>query len=140
MNVKFARATKIGIRESTADYRIVPKIEPNERFVYIMKDLDTGYFKIGVSDNPYKRLLNVSNPIHPVVLIHYAAGDEVLESSLHDALKDFCVGGEWFSLDDETLARVFTHFMPPYSPERHDMLAYREEFYMGGEGWKINLQ
>lgn len=105
-----------------------------------MKDLDTGFFKIGVSDNPYRRVTEITSPIHVVILIHFSEGDEALEAKLHDAMNEFCVGGEWFDFTDEALARLLTQFMPPISEGRSDMNVMVEEFNQNSNGWEINLQ
>jgi len=73
--------------------------------IYFIGSLESGTVKIGKSNNPEKRLveLQTANP-HKLVL--YGVIDDVtseLESRLHRILDPFRLEGEWFKLTDEVI-------------------------------------
>ena len=73
--------------------------------IYFIGSLESGTVKIGKSNNPEKRLveLQTANP-HKLVL--YGVIDDVsseLERRLHRILDPFRLEGEWFKLTDEVI-------------------------------------
>lgn len=76
-------------------------------FVYVMKCVSTGLFKIGRTMD----LLNRAKQIQAMsagklVMILYAPGGAMLENSLHKEFSDLCDHGEWFSLSETELSRL----------------------------------
>lgn len=70
-----------------------------ESYVYVISG--GGYCKIGVSNNPERRLarLQTGNP-HELILIrkYYTLDAKTLEATLHETLEEYRVRGEWFKL------------------------------------------
>ena len=67
------------------------------QYVYVVEAVGTGLVKIGVSDNPEKRLhsLQTSNPTD-LRLLGYCMGSYAIEQALHLVLDEYRVRGEWF--------------------------------------------
>lgn len=72
-----------------------------EQFVYVIRAAESGRIKIGIAENPTKRLLEmqVGSPEY-LELIGVAAGGRRLEIRLHAELHRDRVHGEWFEFSD----------------------------------------
>lgn len=68
-------------------------------YVYLMKDAE-GVYKIGMSDNPMRRLMEISRNHKQIELLHAIPADQMdkAESALHDKFQKRRIKGEWFSL------------------------------------------
>lgn len=69
--------------------------------IYLIKSLNEGLYKIGVSKNPNKRLKEVQtgNP-SPVEIVQLYETDNAykIESTLHNRYSHYNTHGEWFEL------------------------------------------
>ena len=77
----------------------VTELEP-DKYVYVIKNITTGAYKVGISKNPEQRLksLQVGNDCE-LNLIGYKQGTFQDESSAHKLLADKNIRAEWFNLD-----------------------------------------
>lgn len=72
-----------------------------EQKLYVIRQLETGFCKIGISKNPDSRVkeLQVASPyklrVSLIVSINIGTAKR-LEQELHDYFKKFRVSGEWF--------------------------------------------
>jgi predicted GIY-YIG superfamily endonuclease len=71
-------------------------------FVYLARS-ESGYFKIGISKHPQKRIEQLNNGPLEVVLLHTFHADNaiVAEEVLHSYFSEKKVKGEWFNLSRE---------------------------------------
>lgn len=80
-------------------------------YVYLMYDTNTGYYKIGMSNNPTYRegTLQSEKPTIEMLACHkypsrkFAAA---IEAALHNVYKDFHVRGEWYKLSKEDVSII----------------------------------
>lgn len=74
------------------------------KFIYFIHEIDSEEYKIGFSANPMQRKCSLqtarSKPLKIAAQIPTEFGRKT-ESSLHRALQQYHVGGEWFVLDDD---------------------------------------
>jgi len=72
-----------------------------EQLVYVVRATESGRIKIGIAENPVKRLamLQVGSPEY-LELIGTAAGGRSLEVRLHAELHRDRLYGEWFEFSD----------------------------------------
>lgn len=80
-----------------------------ETFIYIMKDENTGYYKIGRSVNPKKRERTLQSEKPTITLIFSARGLVEEEITLHNRYKDTRIRGEWFSLQDYEVQDIISY-------------------------------
>lgn len=87
-------------------------------FVYLMQDIGTGYFKIGVSVNPRLRERTLLSQAPQILLLDYWASNTAYkhESELHAIFKDVRIRGEWFALDGDAIHHIRAFFDPDYAP------------------------
>lgn len=76
------------------------KVKPRSQYVYLMKQTKSPYhFKIGLSNNPYRRREEVSMQFNqPIKLLVYWTVRDMnrAEKCLHSYYKEAQVFGEWF--------------------------------------------
>lgn len=78
---------------------------PTASHLYILQAKVTGYVKVGRSEEPEKRLLQLqTGSSTPLRLILIATGQGAREKELHRQLKRYHVVGEWFK--EECLGSV----------------------------------
>lgn len=96
--------------------------------LYLIEDSDSGCTKIGVSFDPFKRLLALQTANPNELTLRYmaffktdmSAGE--CESYLHNRFSERHVRGEWFRLDaDEVVAEVSSDFFLPHTVEFHEV-------------------
>ena len=78
-------------------------------YVYIAKEYVYGYFKIGKSKNPRKRIKKLHDSSMDrvdLVTFFYTANSSNDEAYLHDLLKNKHCMGEWFDLDEQDLTKI----------------------------------
>lgn len=78
-------------------------VPTNLNFVYLLRS-DNGYYKIGVSKHPAKRVNQLqTGSSHRIVLIEMfqTANAFLLEKSLKNKYSPYHVSGEWFDLPFE---------------------------------------
>ena len=74
--------------------------------VYLMKDNNNNLYKIGVSNNPQKRLKTFqTGNAGDVELIYEIECDSphIVEGTLHKYFRTYKVKNEWFDLDNEVV-------------------------------------
>lgn len=79
------------------------------RYVYLIRSHETGYYKIGISNDPYKRVAQLqTGSAVKLELIHcFLCEDaEQTEAFLHDKFSDKRLMGEWFSLNDSDVKEI----------------------------------
>ena len=89
------------------------KVADSEKgcFVYLMLDKNTGFYKIGISNDPQYRertlqsekptIEMICNKCYPTRVIAVA-----IESALHNAFSDKRVRGEWFALNETEVEQI----------------------------------
>lgn len=82
-------------------------LEKPTRWIYFIRGLDGGPVKIGVANDPKKRLADLQRTC-PVELeiIGSRPGDTLVERELHERFADFRVHGEWFEPSPVILAEA----------------------------------
>lgn len=80
-------------------------------YVYLMKDMRNGYYKIGISNNPDYREHTLQSEKPTIELLsskRYPSRKiaEAFEKALHQAFRDQHIRGEWFSLSDYNVAMI----------------------------------
>jgi hypothetical protein len=75
------------------------KVRKKSNHIYLLEDIN--YVKIGKSNNPKKRCLEVKvgNPSVKLVTSYESEDADTEETDLHEKFKEFSVGGEWFFKD-----------------------------------------
>lgn len=78
-------------------------------YVYLMKDAG-GTYKIGLSNDSQRRLLQLSRKHKGIELVHCISVDhmEHAESTLHNKFSNQCVRGEWFDLMPTNVAEIYS--------------------------------
>jgi predicted GIY-YIG superfamily endonuclease len=74
------------------------------KFVYLLKLSESGYYKIGHTNNINKRIkeLSTGNPEEIVLISKYSSKYyKEIENYLHNIHKFYNIKGEWFNLDIE---------------------------------------
>lgn len=87
------------------------KYEFNWCYVYLMKDISNGYYKIGISNTPEyrERTLQSEKPtIEMLACKKFPTRKiaEAIESALHTAYSQQRLRGEWFNLTDADVAAI----------------------------------
>ena len=89
--------------------KILPEINTNSSYVYIIKNMDTGNIKIGVSNDVQKRLntFRTGNDCQLELLYKsvVCSNSFNIEQSVHEYFKDHRVRGEWFKIDESEVIR-----------------------------------
>ena len=80
-------------------------------YVYLMKDVSNGYYKIGMSNKPEYRERTLQSEKPTLILIsakEYPSRiiAEAIESSLHKAFGEKRLRGEWFELDKDDVEDI----------------------------------
>ncbi len=87
-----------------------------DTWIYLIKDNRTGYYKIGKSNNPAKRLRELKKQPtllpypHDFELVNSFWVDEAIEIHFHNVLARFRKRGEWFDLPQD-IVELITEFM-----------------------------
>ncbi len=89
--------------------KILPEIDTNSSYVYIIKNMDTGNIKIGVSNDVQKRLNTFRTGNDCQLELVYksviCSNSFSIEQSVHEYFKDYRVRGEWFNVDESEVIR-----------------------------------
>lgn len=82
----------------------------NKQHVYVIKNENTGLVKVGISDNPEKRMRTLSNQSGCKLSLVYnspkCANAFAIEQSIHKMYKDDREFGEWFSTSEIELVEI----------------------------------
>lgn len=71
------------------------------KYVYLIQSLEDGYYKIGISKNPQKRIkqLQTGNSSELKLIVFYQSDiANKIENVLHNRYSHFRKEGEWFDL------------------------------------------
>ena len=81
-------------------------------FVYLIQCAETAYYKVGIADEPEKRLdiLQIGCP-YPLSIVLTCrmlrrVGATTAEAQIHRSLNKYNVHGEWFELPDDVLSQL----------------------------------
>ncbi len=77
-----------------------------EKYVYIMMNSRTGYFKIGRSKDPLKREKTLQSEEPDIMLLHHWKAEPAQERELHKKFVSKRVRGEWFKLTIDDLYQL----------------------------------
>jgi hypothetical protein len=102
----------------------------SDKKVYIAKQQSGEAFKVGVSNDPQRRVNNIStsNPydVELDMTIPSVVGDEAeqLETSIHALLRNYKLSGEWFEMDgyDFLLGYMCGKFFSPEEMAERGMI------------------
>lgn len=78
--------------------------------VYVMFDMNTGYYKIGRSSNPEYRERTLQSEKPTIKLMFYNDARMKDEKVLHDKFKDKRIRGEWFDLSGSDIEQIKEYF------------------------------
>lgn len=85
------------------------KVDNSSTSVYLIKDTRTGLIKIGSSNNPERRLVELKNQYENdnLVLVAYVENvEQKLETELHNNYKNQNKINEWFELSNEDVQEI----------------------------------
>ena len=89
--------------------KVLPELNTNSSYVYIIKNMDTNNIKIGVSNDVYKRLntFRTGNDCQLELVYKSIISSNAynIEHSVHEFFKDYHVRGEWFKVREEEVIR-----------------------------------
>ena len=108
----FSETAKISCKKYFETEKLEPLPREKEKkteYVYVFVNVDFGVCKIGYSNNPNKRLLQVQTgcPFKLKKQLTIIGGAEK-ESELHKKYKKFRLEGEWFSFKDQLKEDILT--------------------------------
>lgn len=86
------------------------RTNPQESFVYLIKNPDTGFIKIGFSSNPEKRLEQLKTGCPHAQLLTKFVGTCKDEGKLHKLFFERQIVREWFSLTDNDIIAIQDYF------------------------------
>lgn len=78
----------------------------NETQIYLMIDKNTGYYKIGRSNNPLRRERTLQSQKPTIELILHETSTKDKEKELHKHFKDKRIRGEWFDLSGSDIQYI----------------------------------
>lgn len=78
----------------------------NETQIYLMIDKNTGYYKIGRSNNPLRRERTLQSQKPTIELIFHQTSTKDKEKELHRLFKDKRIRGEWFDLNGSDIQLI----------------------------------
>lgn len=92
------------IKNLTGDARTIARKDILPSFVYFIANRGQGTVKIGFSNDPEKRLIQLQTSNHEQLeILAIIEADEKTEGILHDRFKAYRLNGEWFKLSPEIL-------------------------------------
>lgn len=85
--------------------------------IYFVRQNKTGPIKIGFTENLKQRIigLQVSNP-EKLALLGTIGGSKYIERQIHQHLRFYHIGGEWFRASSFVLEFIYS--LPDYEPKR----------------------
>lgn len=111
------------------------KVDNSNTSIYLVKDMKTGLTKIGSSNNPERRLVELKNQYNNdnLILIAYAENvEQKLETQLHSEYKNKNKINEWFELSDEDIEEIIEN-----NHMKKHMINHMTQ-HMGNENININ--
>jgi predicted GIY-YIG superfamily endonuclease len=116
------------------------KIKRNTKAIYLIENMENGRIKIGVSDNPSKRIKSLMSQGGCLMTLRYESHQitnfSKIESDLHSMFVESRFVGEWFNIDLKEAKNAVKRLVK----NRHDCLIIRhfEEGKPIGEIAKFN--
>lgn len=98
--------------------------------VYVILDSSKNHIKIGVSNNPNKRLATIQTSCsNPLKLIHVQEGNVVDENRIHAQLKQYRLKGEWFdyNLCKELLPNIMKDWKPVLEQQEPKYITFNSD-------------
>lgn len=80
------------------------------KYVYLMKDSTTGFYKIGYSKDPKYRERTLQSQKPTIVLLRTWQGTMQQEKHLHKVFKSKRIRGEWFDLNENDISKIDQYF------------------------------
>lgn len=97
-------------------------------YIYLIRQEDSNYYKIGKSISPKSRIKNLQkgNPITLKLIYSARCADNgfLAELAAHNKFKNCCVRGEWFEFEDNQVANVieqmnqYASILPVRKPDK----------------------
>lgn len=81
-----------------------------ECFVYLVKDIPRGLYKIGKAVNVQSRMNQLKTANASIELVAWYKGVSSDERALHSIFEERRVSGEWFSLEDDQIEFIKNYF------------------------------
>lgn len=81
---------------------------PNSQ-LYIINIANTEYYKVGVSQNPTRRICDIKNSMPfdiDIIYCEYHQNTYDLEENIHNSIADYYIKHEWFLLSDVIIVDV----------------------------------
>lgn len=83
------------------------RTKSSDQYVYFIEVLPDGFIKIGLSNDPVKRLAHMQTSFpYELQLLGYVSGDYTLEKQLHEDFKADHIKGEWFKSSKPLEAKI----------------------------------
>ena len=94
--------------------------------IYFIQQNKKGPVKIGYTENLKTRItdLQVASP-NKLILLGTVGGDRYVEKQIHQHLRFYHIGGEWFRASSFVLEYIYS--LPNYKPEHLDMPKRKEQ-------------
>lgn len=101
----------------TKNLQSIPRLEAfaelNRQFntnVYLMVDHNTGYYKIGRSNNAAKREKTLQSEKPTIEMLHTFKARSKDETYFHELFKKQRIRGEWFNLSKDDIDTIVSYF------------------------------
>lgn len=80
--------------------------------LYIIREIGTNLYKIGVSNNPEERLFGLQSAnAHKLEIVVTITEGEEYEHILHQIFREYNIRGEWFSISTLTLFSILIGYI-----------------------------
>lgn len=112
--------------------KVVPdgKVE-GYHFLYLIKDITTGEYKIGETQNLKQRRLDIKRPTNHLSIVDFVIGDiydcQEVERNIKKAFKAYSAGGDWFVANDDIAYLIMNEWFPKIPSGISGMPKYPEE-------------
>lgn len=101
------RDTIVNLYKARVLEKVVPQISTSRSFIYIIREEGKGRLKIGISNNPEKRLKTLQTGSAEDLTLLYTSlvcsNSLEIEANVHEHFKEYLVRGEWFSNELEPI-------------------------------------
>lgn len=98
------------IKKQMVNFKYERKTKEDPTTIYIMIDHNTGFYKIGHSQNVLRRESTLQSEKPTIELLYTFEGIKKDEKDLHENYKDLRVRGEWFALEPYMVENIIKHF------------------------------
>lgn len=101
------RDTIVNLYKARVLEKVIPQISTSRSFIYIIREEGKGRLKIGISNNPEKRLKTLQTGSAEDLTLLYTSlvcsNSLEIEANVHKHFKEYLVRGEWFSSELEPI-------------------------------------